>query len=95
MKRRILRYPAARPCDIGGPALPHIQVADEDDPAAETATNIFYTSRRGQQAAERIAREIAACGVALVYPGDRDVEVFVGPMHRVIAIGDRVEVRDV
>ncbi len=93
--RRVLRYLAARPCDIGGPALPHIQVADEDDPAAETATDIFYTSRRGQQAAERIAREIAACGVALVYPGDRDVEVFVGPMHRVIAIGDRVEVRDV
>ncbi|BBD77212.1 hypothetical protein [Hydrogenophilus thermoluteolus] len=37
MKRRILRYPCARPCDIGGPALPHIQVADADDPAGETA----------------------------------------------------------
>ncbi|TXF11901.1 hypothetical protein [Pelomicrobium methylotrophicum] len=91
MKRRISRYPAARPCDVDGPALPHIQVADDDDPASETATDIYYFSARGKAVAERIAREIAACGVALLYPGDRDVEVFVGPLHQVIAIGVGME----
>jgi hypothetical protein len=89
MRRHILRYRAARPCDIGGPALPHIQIHDEDDPAGETATDIYYYSKRGQRAAERIAREIAATGVALAYPWD-SVEVFAGPMHRVVAVGARV-----
>lgn len=94
MKRRILRYPCARPCDIGGPALPHIQVADADDPAGETATNIFYYSTRGRQGAERIAREIAAHGFALFYPSDRDIEVFVGPAHQMIPIGLAAEAHD-
>ncbi|MBW7656233.1 hypothetical protein K1I42_02835 [Hydrogenophilus thermoluteolus] len=94
MKRRILRYPCARPCDTGGPALPHIQVADDDDPAAETATDIFYYSTRGRQCAERIAREIAAHGFVLVYPSDRDVEVFAGPFHQAIPIGLVVEAHD-
>lgn len=94
MKRRILKYPSARPGDIGGPALPHIQVADEDDPAGETATNIYYYSKQGRQAAERIAREIAVCGVGIIYPCDHGVEIFPGELHRVIVIGQTAEAHE-
>lgn len=87
MKRRIFRFECAKPGDIGGPALPCIQVSDEDDPASETATNIFYYSKVGKAAAERVARDVAHMGVALIYPSGRDIEVYVGPLHGVYAIG--------
>lgn len=94
MKRRIRRWASRLPGDHDGPALPHIAVIDDDDDEGETATHIHWWSSRGERAAERIARDLAACGVALVYPGDADLRVFVGEMHRVIEIGAGIEVRD-
>lgn len=87
MKRRIFRFRCAKPGDIGGPALPCIQVSDEDDPASETASSIFYYTKAGKAAAERVAKDLACTGFAVVYPSDRDIEVYVGPLHGVHVIG--------
>lgn len=67
MKRRIFRFRCAKPGDIGGPALPCIQVSDEDDPASETASSIFYYTKAGKAAAERVAKDLACMGFAVVY----------------------------
>lgn len=92
MKRHIRRWPCRLPGDHDGPVLPHIAVIDEDDEPGETATHIYWWSGRGGRAAQRIARDLAACGVALAYPTDADVRVFVGPHHGVIEIGAGGEV---
>ena len=87
-KRIVSRWSAHLPLAWGRdmPAMPQIGVIDEDDPEDNT-TNIFFRGKAALRRAKRLARDLKACGVALVYPGDRDIVVIVGSTHQVIEVG--------
>ena len=50
-------------------------------------TCIWILSKRGRPAAQRIARELAETGVAIVYPSDWDLTIHYGARHQIVVIG--------
>lgn len=94
----VTRFRARLPQDANGPAIPVILIQEatefdyqnahwEDGDCSSMQTSIYYWSGAGMMAAERIVADLKACGVALVYPFDRDLRIYVGSKHHVVQLG--------
>lgn len=72
------------------------ETAYERDPveADERASLIYYFTDRGRRIAERIAADLAACGVAFLYPHEadahNDLRIYLNRSpYRIVTIGWR------
>jgi len=99
IERYQARMPACAGEKLAGRTVLMIRVSDateaayERDPveADERASLIYYFTDRGRRIGERIAADLAACGVAFLYPHEADVHddlrIFLGTVHRIVTIG--------
>jgi len=101
IERYQARIPACAGEKLAGRTVLMIRVSDatdagyERDPEAADrhGTMIYVFTDRGRRIGERIAADLAACGVAFLYPHEADVHddlrIFPGTVHRIATIGWR------
>lgn len=104
MNATITRHRARLPGDVNGPLVPAIFVqpamdgdyakAGIDDPDCSLLKSaIYHFTPAGKRIAERIARELQTSGVAVIYPFDQGIQVYVGVKHCVTDLAARVTVK--